>query len=236
MSNEKNGAPALRINKTIMELVKRWTLFIIALFLMGLGVSLITKAELGTSPISGIALVLSYIYPHSLGEFTFYVSALFLVLECVVLWSRFKPAVLLQAVVGPVFGLFIDLSMVALRGLSAERYAGSVLILLVGCVTLAAGIFLQVKADVLMNPGEGLVKAIAGRYGVAFGSVKMAFDAALVMAAVVVSLAAFGSVRGIREGTVVSAFLVGCLVKRIDGAHRRLAARARVEARGRGAA
>lgn len=42
-----------------MEKLKRYLLFLAGLFINSLGVSLITKADLGTSPISSIPYVLS---------------------------------------------------------------------------------------------------------------------------------------------------------------------------------
>ena len=42
------------------------------LFINSLGVSLITKADLGTSPISSIPYVLSLNFPMTLGQFTIF--------------------------------------------------------------------------------------------------------------------------------------------------------------------
>lgn len=65
--------------KGVMETVerknslgKRYIVFIIGLFVNSLGVSLITKASLGTSPISSIPYVLSLNFPFTLGEFTIF--------------------------------------------------------------------------------------------------------------------------------------------------------------------
>lgn len=53
-----------------MEKLKRYLIFIAGLFISSLGVSLVTKANLGTSPISAIPYVLSLHFPWSLGQFT----------------------------------------------------------------------------------------------------------------------------------------------------------------------
>ena len=57
-----------------MEKIKRYIVFIIGLFINSMGVSLITKADLGTSPISSIPYVLSLNFPFSLGEFTVFLA------------------------------------------------------------------------------------------------------------------------------------------------------------------
>ena len=46
-----------------MEKLKRYLIFLVGLFVNSLGVSLITKANLGTSPISSIPYVLSLNFP-----------------------------------------------------------------------------------------------------------------------------------------------------------------------------
>ena len=49
-----------------MDKIKRYCIFMIGLFINSLGVSLITKANLGTSPISSIPYVLSLNFPLTL--------------------------------------------------------------------------------------------------------------------------------------------------------------------------
>lgn len=52
--------------------IKRYIIFLIGLFINSFGVSFITKADLGTSPISSIPYVLSLNFPFTLGEFTIF--------------------------------------------------------------------------------------------------------------------------------------------------------------------
>lgn len=63
-----------------MEKLKRYIIFIIGLYINSFGVSLITKAMLGTSPISSIPYVLSLNFPFSLGQFTIFFSLFLIVL------------------------------------------------------------------------------------------------------------------------------------------------------------
>ena len=63
-----------------------------------------------------------------------------------------------------------------------------------------------------MNPGEGLVQIIAVKTRIRFGIIKIMFDSLLVSGAIFISLVSFGSLEGVREGTVISAGLVGYIV------------------------
>ncbi|WP_138416668.1 hypothetical protein [Aquibacillus sediminis] len=64
--------------------------------------------------------------------------------------------------------------------------------------------------------GEGVVKVIALKLRKEFGIVKIVFDWSLVLSAVILSVIAFHTVEGVRERTLLSAFLVGYMVKQFN--------------------
>lgn len=73
--------------------------------------------------------------------------------------------------------------------------------------------YMSLLGRVVMLPGEGLVNAIATHWKLDFGKIKVIFDWSLVAIAGGLSLYYFGTIEGIREGTLVSAFATGLLVK-----------------------
>lgn len=178
-----------------------------------LGAALITKSNLGTSPISSIPYVLSLIFPLTFGEFTILVNVLFVLIQFLILKKEFHPRQILQVVVGTIFGFFIDFGMFVFSFVNPTFYVTKIVDLLLGCCILAFGIYVQVDANVIYNPGEGLVKAISIKTGKKFGTLKIANDWTLVIIAVIISLIAFRTIKGLREGTILSAILVGSMVK-----------------------
>ena len=94
-----------------MEKRKRYLIFLVGLFVNSLGVSLITKANLGTSPISSIPYVLSLNFPFTLGNFTIFFSIFLIVLQLIILRKNFKLEHILQIPVSIIFGYFIDFAM-----------------------------------------------------------------------------------------------------------------------------
>lgn len=180
---------------------------------MGLGVSITTKSNLGTSPISSLPYVLSMIFPLSFGQFTFLLSLLFLLVEIIILRKDFPKEQFLQVLIGPFFGLFVDLGMYMFSFLNPNLYIEKIMVLLIGCTVLALGVYLQVVANVIINPGEGVVKTIANKTGKKFGNIKIMFDFTLIIIAAVISLLAFGKIKGLSEGTIISALLVGNITK-----------------------
>jgi uncharacterized protein len=193
-------------------LVKRYSLLLIGLFFMGLGISLVTRSTLGTSPISSVPYVLSLALPITFGEFTFAITLMFFATEVLIIGKGFPKHQYFQIIVALLLGTFVDVGMFLSAGIHPGVYPEQIAVVLLGSVVLALGIFLQVAANVILNPGEGLVKAIAEKTHRRFGIVKVCFDSTLVLSAAFISLAAFGSIRGLREGTVISAILVGYII------------------------
>lgn len=104
------------------ELAKRYLFFVAGLFVNSLGISLITKAEMGTSPISSIPYTLSIGFAPSLGMFTLFYSLLLICLQLVILRSRFPKEYWLQIPVSLGFSCFIDLTMGMLDFLNPQGY------------------------------------------------------------------------------------------------------------------
>lgn len=198
---------------TKTELAKRYIIFLLGLYINSLGISFITKASLGTSPISSCPYVLSLGFGPTLGQFTIAFNLLLVFLQILILGKRFKKSGLLQIPVTVVFGCFIDWSMALLFWVEPEIYLMRILYMAIGCLILGFGVYLEVAADVIMLPGESFVKAVTIRFHTDFGFTKVCFDASMAGTAAVLSLILFHQLRGIREGTIIAALAVGLIAK-----------------------
>ncbi|MDD3220673.1 MAG: cytidylate kinase family protein [Lachnospiraceae bacterium] len=198
---------------TKRELCKRYFVFLIGLFISSFGVSFVTKAALGTSPISSIPYVLSLDLPWTLGEFTIVFSVLLIILQIVILGRNFQKVSLLQIPVSILFGYFIDLSMLLLVWLNPQQWVSKFLALFIGCVILAFGVYIEVIANVVMLPGEAFVKAVTVRFHTDFGTTKVCFDASMTVIAGVLSLVLFHALQGVGIGTIIAALIVGFIAK-----------------------
>lgn len=198
-----------------MKKVKSYAVFLVGLFVNSLGVSVITKANLGTSPISSIPYVLSLSYPFSLGVFTVVFSVFLIVLQLLILRKNFKLEHALQIPISFLFGYFIDLTMAMMEDLNPIGYPAQVLMLLVGCVILGVGVYMEVLADVAMLPGESFVRAVSTTWKTEFGVTKICFDVSMTVIAAALSLFFAHQLQGVREGTVIAALLVGFIARLI---------------------
>ena len=196
-----------------MNKLKRYIIFLVGLFVNSLGVSLITKANLGTSPISSIPYVLSLNFPLTLGNFTIIFSILLIILQLFILRKNFKLEHLLQIPISILFGYFIDLTMLLFSFVNPTAYIAKLIYLLIGCVILGFGVYMEVLADVAMLPGESFVRAIVQTWHREFGSTKVCFDVSVAVIAAALSFILAHRLDGVREGTVIAALLVGFLAR-----------------------
>lgn len=174
---------------------------------------MITKANLGTSPISSIPYVLSLNFPFTLGQFTIVFSLLLILLQLIILRRNFKLEHLLQIPISILFGYFIDLTMVMLFFVNPQSYISCIIYLLIGCLILGFGVYTEVLANVAMLPGESFVRAVSSTWKTEFGSTKVGFDVSLTVIAAALSFLFAHRLDGVREGTIIAALLVGFIAR-----------------------
>lgn len=195
------------------ELIKRYIFLLVGLFVNGLGVSFITKAGLGTSPITSIPYTLSLGFTPTVGMFTFVFNIFLIILQVILLRRNFQLQNLLQLPIIALFSFFIDLTMSLLGFMQPETYAMKVVSLIVGCLILGFGVFMEMAANVAMLPGEATVRAVSDVFSTDFGKTKIAFDSSMTIIAAILSFIMFKHLDGVREGTIVAAILVGFIAR-----------------------
>lgn len=197
----------------LKETIRRYSLFLVGSMICAVGISFITRAGLGTSPVSSLPFVCSLLTDQKLmGIFTFGFNMVFLVGEAI-LRRTFTRTQALQIPVTLFFSLCIDAAMSIIPTQYGGPYLWSLLYLAIGCFTMALGITLEVMANVIMLPAEAFVRALTQRSGKEFGNVKVCFDSILLILAAGLSLIALHKFNGVREGTLISALAVGQIVK-----------------------
>ena len=195
------------------ELIKRYIFLLAGLFVNGLGVSFITKAGLGTSPITSIPYTLSLGFTPTVGMFTLVFNIFLIILQVILLRRNFQLQNLLQLPIIALFSFFIDLTMSLLGFMQPETYAMKVVSLIVGCLILGFVVFIEMVANVAMLPGEATVRAVSDVFSTDFGKTKIAFDSSMTIIAAFLSFIMFKHLDGVREGTIVAAILVGFIAR-----------------------
>ena len=200
---------------------KRLLIYVLGLYIMAIGVVCSSRSALGVTPVSSLGNVLYQIGVSAgapsfvnLGNCTTAVFCLYLVVEFLILRRDFKPAMLLQVAAALLFGQLVNLASAMLSFLpSPESYVLRLLYLAVSIPLVSAGVMLYLSPNLLAMPGEGLCLAVVQKTGRSMGTVKTFFDCSVVLLSVAVSLLYFRGLVGVREGTVISAILVGFVLK-----------------------
>lgn len=207
-------------------LAGRWLLLVWGMLVATAGIVFITRAGLGTTPISTVPFTVGEITGLTFGEATFAVNIVFVLVQWALLRSRFHYSSFFQIPIVSVFSWFIDLHMGWTAWIGDGPYTIRFLWGLLGNLFLALGIYWQVASKTIVQPGEGMVLAFSVVLRKSFGTVKIWNDVTLVVLAVLLGFLFLGHVAGVREGTVVSAFLVGFLIKGIAALREKWGAKA----------
>ena len=193
--------------------VNRYALYLISLFIISLGASLSIKANLGTSPLICLPYVSSLITKFSVGEVMFVFTLIFISIQVILLRKDFEKRQYLQLIMGTIFSFFIDFSLMIVNFLNPIGYVSQMLLLLVSCVVVAFGVLLEIQTEIVYLPADGVIVAISKVLNKEFSTVKPFVDTSLVVIAAILSIVFLGYLAGVREGTLISAIIIGPIVK-----------------------
>ena len=185
--------------------INRYVIYLISLFIISLGASLSIKANLGTSPLICLPYVCSLI--------TNLFTILFIVIQIALLGKGFEKRQYLQLVIGFIFSFFVDFSLMIVNFINPIGYINQFLLLLFSCLVVAFGVLLEIQTEVVYLPADGVIVAISKVLKKDFPKVKPFVDTSMVIIAAVLSIIFLGYLAGVREGTIISALIIGPIVK-----------------------
>ena len=216
--------------------IKRYGIFLIGLFVASLGVAFSTKADLGTSPVASVPYSVSLVnHALTFGWWLNVLSLMQITVQVALLRKRCRPLeIVIQTAVAFLYGYLTDFSCQLLNNVQPITYMARFAVMLVGCVVLALGIWIQYKGGVAMMPGEAMNRAVSIVTGKRYENVKVLFDVLYILIATVICLVFLGKLSGVREGSVIAALLVGNVIKGYNWAFDRLTGKGRRKKSGRG--
>lgn len=191
------------------QLIERYGILIIALEFMTMGIIFTIHGNLGITPISCPVYVLSLGFSPTLGEFTIAMHVLFVIFQIILLRSKFECIQFLQIPLGIIFGILIDVNNYIMGNFYPSSYLGKLMFITIGSFSCSIGVSIEVTVKTVINAGEGLLLAIITVFNLPLGKTKIVFDSSLLLISIIISLYLFGEIKGVREGTIISAFLVG---------------------------
>ena len=198
-----------------MKQIRQYGIFLAGLFIASLGVAFSAKAGLGTSPVASVPFSVSLVNQSlSFGLWLNILSVLQILVQVILLRKHCKPVELLvQLAVAFVYGYLTDFSCSLLGGLEPDSYPAQFGLMLVGCIVLGLGIWIQYKGGVAMLPGEAMNRAVSQVTGRRYENVKIFFDVLYILLSGTISLVFLGKLAGVREGSFVAALLIGNIIR-----------------------
>lgn len=199
-------------------MIKRICSFVFGLFIMSLGVAFSIISTLGTTPISSISYSLALITNINIGITTFVFNASLILIQFLILRSKFQKKRLLQLINCVLFGYFTDLALYLVSFVPFDNTIPFYIAFLAVSIFLTAlGIFIYMPANIAPLPGEGCVESVAIVTNWRFSTIKIGFDAAMVIISLIMCGLWYSNIFGsVYAGTIISAFLVGFTLRQIS--------------------
>lgn len=196
---------------------KRLITYIIGLFIMTVGISFSVKANLGVSPVSSIPYTVTLITGLEMGKATILFHVFLIIIQLIILRKDFKPKNYLQIAAAVMFGYFTDFSNNLMRFLpDSDNMALRLLFIIISIILVAYGIHLYLPSDIIPLAGEGVMQAVSDKTKIEFPKVKISFDITMVVVSFIACIIILGSTGSVGAGTIISAILVGLVIKLIN--------------------
>lgn len=192
------------------------------LFVLAQGIALTILANLGTDAITSPALVAHLLLGTqpggagyewcTVGNMLICVHVILVLMQMLLLRSKYSPIQLLQIVNALLLGAMLDVCLSYTVLLPVPNYAAALGYTLAGCGVSAFGSFTFVKANLVPLSAEGLCLAISRTFNWRFSRVKVGVDCSMLGIAVAVSLLLLGTLAGVREGSLICAVSTGFII------------------------
>lgn len=222
------------MKKEIRNILFRYTVATIGLFLVAVGVALSILSNLGTSSLSAPAYVVAGTWGLTVGNWTILINTAYILIQLLVLRRNFKLKYLMQIPASLCFGYLIDFALWCFGWIVPTTFTSRILLSIAACAVTAVGVSIEVIAQAWMLSAEMTVYAISKTILKPFGPIKVVMDCCLVVISMLISYLMFanpfgkgdfdilgillGSSEGvvIGLGTILMALLAGALMKFTD--------------------
>lgn len=206
------------MNVNDRKLINRILMYILGLFILALGVAFSINSQLGVSPVNSLPYVISLITGQDMGKVVICVFSFYILLQLLILRKEFKWINLTQLIFSTIFGYFVDFAKYLLGDFTLPTYGGQLVMMAIGIILIALGISLYMNAGLINMPMEGFTEAVSKKVfkKLTFQDVKVIIDCLVVGIGIILSWLFLGRIEGIREGTVLSALLVGLIMKKFQ--------------------
>lgn len=192
----------------------RILVYVVGMFILALGLTLNTKANLGVSPIISVPYSISQITGLNFGDLTFVVYAMFVVVQ-IIIHIRLKnhkriASDILQLPLSLIFTRLLNIFTVHIP--TSQNLGIRFIILTFAIICTGIGAAMSLSMQIVPNPGDGIVQALAERFDKSVGITKNWFDCLNLSITLCISLFIAHQIVGVGIGTVIAVEGVGRVI------------------------
>ena len=184
------------------------------MLVLALGLTLNTKADLGVSPIISVPYSISQITGYNFGDLTFVVYALFVVVQIVIHLNLKKNkkimSDLLQLPLSLIFTRLLNIFSTYIP--TSQNLGIRFIVLAFAIICTGVGAAMSLSMQLVPNPGDGIVQALAERFDKSVGITKNLFDCLNLSITLCISLFIAHQIVGVGIGTVIAVVGVGRVI------------------------
>lgn len=193
---------------------RRFIVYAIGMLVLALGLTLNTKADLGVSPIISVPYSISQITGYNFGDLTFVVYALFVVVQIVIHLNLKKNkkimSDLLQLPLSLIFTRLLNIFSTYIP--TSQNLGMRFIVLAFAIICTGVGAAMSLSMQLVPNPGDGIVQALAERFNKSVGLTKNLFDCFNLCITLCISIFIAHQIVGVGMGTVIAVLGVGRVI------------------------
>ena len=188
--------------------------YVVGMFILAIGLTLNTKANLGVSPIISVPYSISQITGLNFGDLTFVVYAIFVVVQ-IIIHIRLKNH---KRIVSDILQLPLSLIFTRLLNIfstyipTAQNLGIRFIVLTLAIICTGVGAAMSLSMQLVPNPGDGIVQALAERFNKSVGLTKNLFDCFNLCITLCISIFIAHQIVGVGIGTVIAVLGVGRVI------------------------
>ena len=194
--------------------------YILGIFVLALGNTLMVRADFGMSMVVAPAYIIHLKISQFAPFFTFgmsgYVFQLLLLIVLSLVVHKFEKRYLLSFVTAFVYGIVLDVIMSLVALLPFDGIVWQTVFFVTGMIVSTTGVALLLHASFPPEAYDLFVKEVSRKYAVSIVRVKTIYDCCSCILSVALSLIFFGRFVGVYWGTIVCALLNGWLIGAIS--------------------
>lgn len=188
--------------------------YVVGMFILAIGLTLNTKANLGVSPIISVPYSISQITGLNFGDLTFVAYAIFVVVQ-IIIHIRLKNH---KRIVSDILQLPLSLIFTRLLNIfstyipTAQNLGIRFIVLTLAIICTGVGAAMSLSMQLVPNPGDGIVQSLAEGFNKSVGLTKNLFDCFNLCITLCISIFIAHQIVGVGIGTVIAVFGVGRVI------------------------